>query len=77
MTVFVIGDRVRCERQEPSRGTWPRYDGKTGVVTDVIQTIRERGSDDRLIAVGEVGVRLQGKAPTLWFRASELVKTSK
>jgi ribosomal protein L21E len=33
-----IGDRVRIERDEtryPSKGTWPRFRGKTGTVVEI------------------------------------------
>lgn len=33
-----VGDRIRIERDEtryPSRGTWPRFRGKTGTVVEI------------------------------------------
>lgn len=61
---FKRGQKVRCEREAPSRGTWPQFAGKVGFV---------RVPDN----LGEVGVVFGSldshSEPTTWFLPSELV----
>lgn len=55
---LVVGDRVKIERDEkrwPSRGTWPRYRGKTGTVSALNPEF------------GEVAVKLDGGSRSTWF----------
>ena len=65
-----IGDRVRCERQAPPRGSWKRYAGRVGTVITINVARSANGSPD----VVEVGVDLDsdGRADA-WFRPDELV----
>jgi hypothetical protein len=30
-----VGDRVRCDRAQPARGTWPRFAGRVGRVAAI------------------------------------------
>ena len=30
-----IGDRVRCQREAPAKGTWSRYDGREGTIVSI------------------------------------------
>ena len=68
MTDFRIGDKVRCEREEPPKGTWKLYDGREGTVVSINQTD------------GEIGIAWSpgedlAKTPTdASFLPSELVK---
>jgi hypothetical protein len=59
---FRRGDRVRIERDEtrwPATGTWPRYRGRTGIVTVP--------DND-----GEIGVQLGHGHSLTWFLPDEL-----
>jgi hypothetical protein len=63
---FKRGQKVRCQRGTPPKGTWKRYDGKTGHV-------RVARND-----AGEVGVWLgnytpEGNEMITWFLPTELV----
>lgn len=65
---FRKGDKVKCWREGArSRGTWARFEGRTG-------TVRVGRNDG-----GEVGVWLgqytpEGNERILWFKPTELVK---
>jgi hypothetical protein len=70
------GDRVRINRDEklyPSRGTWPRYRNKPGVVVIL-------NEDEVGVEVGAVQARYRGDGVTLqydhgqvaWFQRHEL-----
>jgi hypothetical protein len=58
--VFSVGDRVRCDRAAPAKGTWHRYAGKTGT----IESLNTRDN--------EVGVRLNDGHRLVWFTPDEL-----
>ncbi len=66
---FEAGDRVRCERAEPARGSWARFAGRTGTIVSVNIARSVNGSPD----VVEYGVDLDsdGRADA-WFRPDEL-----
>jgi hypothetical protein len=63
MSKLAVGNWVRCERDAPSKGTWPRYVGRVGRAV-----IFNSGA-------GEWGVRFTAGTdePTTWFLPSELV----
>lgn len=77
-----IGDQVRIKRDEaryPSRGTWPRFRGKTGTVAQ-INTDRRR---PELTEYGVVSCKVYRRAngtfcwdfdshPVTWFKGYEL-----
>ena len=67
---FEAGDRVRCERAEPARGSWARFAGREGVVVSVNVS---RSVNPKLADVVEFGVDLDsdGRADA-WFRPDEL-----
>lgn len=64
---LAVGDWVRCEREAPAKGTWHRYDGRTGRIV----RWNEIG--------GEFGVAFTayGSEPPTWFLPSELVRIDK
>lgn len=69
-----VGDRVRIERDEtrwPSRGTWPRYRGRTGVVVEI--NLGEVGVaiGKQLPPSGKRGGNMRGDSVT-WFMPWEL-----
>ena len=67
-TAFKEGDRVTVQRDEkrfPSKGTWPRWRGKTGTVETI-------NPDPKHPNLTEYAVALKGDGLT-WFKASELV----
>lgn len=58
---FRPGDKVRCEREAPAKGTWKHWEGRVGIV---------RATND-----GEVGVSFTTSERTeAWFLPTELVK---
>ena len=69
-TPITVGDSVRCERSVPSKGTWPRYAGRTGKVVRVVEWLRHA---DEKVWVGEIGVELDSAGP-FWFKPTELVR---
>lgn len=58
-----VGQRVRCQRDKPKRATWAKYDGKTGVITQMNEEAQE------VCVSGRWG----GEA---WFRMDEVVRLS-
>lgn len=52
-----IGDRVKCQREKPTRGTWKKFDGQKGTVVAV--------------AEDEIGVTIGNGV--VWFKPNELV----
>lgn len=75
-----IGARVRIERDEaryPSRGSWPRFRGKTGTVVEI-------NRDEYGVVFSKVwpredrpGVlRWSGQQPVTWFRTHELKRVA-
>lgn len=61
------GEWIRCERdlnRWPSKGTWPRYEGRIGRIITI------NGVDS------EYGVRFTANhdEPTTWFKEHELVR---
>ena len=64
-----VGDRVRCERPAPPRGSWSRFAGRTGTVITINVARSVNGSPD----VIEIGVDLDsdGRADA-WFHPDEL-----
>jgi hypothetical protein len=71
-----VGDRVRIERDEtryPSKGTWPRFRGKTGTVVEM--NLGEYG-----VVFGKVYPRTDGRGkfhrntrtPIAWFQPHEV-----
>jgi len=69
-SLIEIGQKVRCEREAPAKGSWRKFDGKVGVVGAVVATITESG---RTVWIGEVGVDLGDRVGLVWFRPDELV----
>lgn len=67
------GQRVRCARKCPPKGTWSRFQGQEGTVQDVVATITESGLR---VWVGEVGVHLGDRVGLVWFRPDELVSVT-
>jgi hypothetical protein len=73
--LFVVGDRVRIERDEaryPSKGTWPRFRGRTGTVVEI-------NGDEHGVVFGAVrrlpggSVRAaDGREVTTWFGLHEI-----
>ncbi|MGH9090193.1 MAG: hypothetical protein ACRDZR_02245 [Acidimicrobiales bacterium] len=58
---FRIGDRVRCERTAPARGSWDRYAGRAGRVVGINP------------ADGEVGLSFgESEGVEAWFVPDEL-----
>jgi hypothetical protein len=70
-TPIAMGDRVRCERATPPKGSWPRFAGREGSVVRVEGWLCHAGEK---VWVGEIGVELDGSAGTLWFQPTELVR---
>jgi len=81
MSTPAVGARVRIERDEtrfPSRGSWPRFRGKTG-------TVVETNRDEFGVVFGKVwpredrpGVlRWSGQEPITWFRAHEIKQVAR
>lgn len=71
---MTLGDRVRIHRDEPTKGTWKRYEGKPGVVV-----MLDRLSDEVGVEVGAVQARYNDRheltydhGRVAWFRPSEL-----
>ncbi len=63
---FAVGDRVRCERQAPARGTWSRFAGRTGTVVSINVSRSVNGSPDGV----EIGVKFTAGTngqPDAWF----------
>ena len=60
MTTYRIGDRVRCQREAPPKGTWKEFAGRVGTVT---------GTN-----LGEIGVRLDDCDRIEWFQTNEIVR---
>ena len=69
--VLVCGAQVTCRRQTPTRGTWKRYDGRSGIVVTISH---ERFADSNLepkpLDYIEVGVMVGSR--NLWFRLDEI-----
>lgn len=65
-----VGDAdVRCERDEPARGTWSRFAGRVGrIVSTHLQTLGDGRTEV------ELGVKFthRGSEPSTWFRPFEL-----
>lgn len=56
-----VGDRVRCQRATPARGSWSRFAGRVGTVV----TVNRRDN--------EIGVDLgRGPGRLIWFKPAEL-----
>jgi hypothetical protein len=77
-----VGDRIRIERDEtrhPSKGTWPRFRGRTGTVVEV-NTDRQRPHlTEYGVALGNVSPRTDGRGAfnydaksVAWFKAYEV-----
>ena len=70
--MLVCGAQVTCRRQAPARGTWKRYDGRSGIVAAINH---ESFPDSNLVPKPldyiEVGVMLDSRY--LWFRLDEIV----
>lgn len=65
-----IGDAVVIERAAPSKGTWPRYAGRRGVIVGV--SVQETPGRRRYI---EYGVSFDKTSNvTAWFLPSEVRK---
>lgn len=66
---LAVGDRVRCEREAPAKGTWLQYAGRVGTV----RTFNRRD--------GEVAVDLSPSGNSsggwTWFRRNELVRVDR
>jgi hypothetical protein len=77
--VIAVGDRVRIERDEvryPSKGSWPRFRGKTGTVVEVNSA--GLGATEYGVALGKT-LPASGKAGgnmtahnLTWFKAHEM-----
>jgi hypothetical protein len=62
---FRIGDKVRCQRETPSRGSWPKYDGRMGTVASL-------NMPDREIGVSFAPNPHEREGSDAWFRPTEL-----
>lgn len=79
MTI-TVGTRVRIERGEtryPSKGTWPRFRGKTGTIVEI--NLGEYG-----VSFGKVTPRTDGRGSlrwdsrdVAWFQPYELAHTGR
>lgn len=70
-TTLVVGDAVRCEREEPAKGTWLMYANRIGRV----QTInRQQSETNPEWTYVEIGVKFTLGGRVSWFRDDELVK---
>ncbi len=66
---FTVGDRVRIERDEtrwPSKGTWPQFRGKTGVIVQVNVDRRRPRLTEYGVALGWVAPRTDGRTQFSW-----------
>ncbi len=66
---FEVGDRVRIERDEtrwPSKGTWPQFRGKTGVIVQVNVDRRRPHLTEYGVALGWVAPRSDGRTQFSW-----------
>jgi hypothetical protein len=67
MAQFAVGDKIRIERDEtkyPSRGTWPQFRGRQGVIVEINRAGR---------GATEYGVTFVKKDRSqAWFKAYEL-----
>ncbi|AWT52587.1 hypothetical protein [Mycolicibacterium smegmatis] len=75
-----IGARVRIERDEtrfPSRGSWPRFRGKTGTVVEINHDRRRRHLTEYGVVFGRVRpARPNGSvamSDVTWFKRHEFV----
>lgn len=74
-----VGDRVRIERSAPSRGTWPRWQGRTGTVGVINRDSKRPAATEYGVVFGATRQRADrdggiaySESPT-WFLGSELV----
>ncbi len=86
-TTISVGTRVRVERDEtryPSRGTWPRFRGKTGTVVEINEDRKRPHLTEYGVVFTKVSVpsspnarrALRWKATDVfWFKAYELCAT--
>lgn len=81
-TAVEVGTRVRIERDEtryPSRGTWPRFRGKTGTVVQVNVDRKRPHLTEYGVSLGKVTARTDGRGAlnwesvdVVWFKVYEL-----
>ncbi len=78
-TPISVGTRVRVgrdEAQHPSRGTWPRFRGKTGTVVEINEDRKRPHLTEYGVVFGKVRTpRSNGSiamADAVWFKAYEL-----
>lgn len=85
--VVAVGSRVRIERDEtrhPSKGTWPRFRGKTGTVVEVSEDRKRPHLTEYAVIFGRVKPRADGRGAfawsgnesVTWFKAHELFSMS-
>jgi hypothetical protein len=74
-----VGDRVRVKRDEtryPTRGSWPRFRGRTGTVIEINPDRRRSHLTEYAVAFGKVSARTNNgslKASGIaWFKVYEI-----
>jgi len=68
-----VGDRVRCNRAQPPRGTWPRFAGRVGRVAAIHREVLDRGRVRLELGVSwSLNDARHGEVDA-WFLPSELV----
>jgi hypothetical protein len=77
-----VGDRVKIGRDEtrfPSRGTWPRFRGKTGTVVEINYDHQRPHLTEYGVQFGKVrkphsrtGSIVSGSEVTTWFKSDEI-----
>lgn len=83
-----VGDRVRIDRDEvryPSRGTWPRFRGKTGTVVEINTDRDHPHLTEYGVVFGKVTPRSDGRGAfswsgnesQTWFKVYELTPMSR
>lgn len=78
-TDLEIGDRVRCERAAPSRGSWRLYNGREGWVSAIKRQRFRNGGTYVEIGVDFVNAPSSNRNPSAgsWFRADELIRVDR
>ena len=76
-TTLKVGDKVRCQREEPAKGTWKNYDGREGTVVSINNQTFPDGTTYVEIGlwfgkVSETRDLRRTKAQS-WFRNDELI----
>jgi hypothetical protein len=82
-----VGDRVRIERDEtryPSKGTWPQFRGRTGIIIEINEDRQRPHLTEYAVSFGTVTKAPPGQrrklnwcsADVAWFKSYEMTTLS-